>query len=176
MTRTKAEVILTVGVICLAGIAGAGFVGGYRINFTPSYALGLWQIEALDRNVEIGDRIFICPPPTATFVMARERGYVRSGLCPGRFSPLIKTVVAGPGQRVDVNLRIEVDGHVLARSDVRLFDAEGRALSPYEGGIVPPGFLFLHSEFAGSYDSRYFGPIPAAGVLGLARPLVVLAP
>ncbi|RUW00077.1 conjugal transfer protein TraF, partial [Mesorhizobium sp. M1A.F.Ca.IN.022.05.2.1] len=38
------------------------------------------------------------------------------------------------------------------------------------------GFLFLHSDFAGSYDSRYFGPIPASGLLGRARPLLTFQP
>ncbi|MCK1326662.1 S26 family signal peptidase [Bradyrhizobium sp. 156] len=41
--------------------------------------------------------------------------------------------------------------------------------------VVPPGHLSLHSPFAGSYDSRYFGPVPSAGLLGLARPLLTLS-
>jgi len=168
--------ILAVGAVGLAGIAAGGWLGGYRVNFTPSYALGLWRIEALDRKVEVGDLIFICPPPIAEFVMARERGYVRRGLCPGWFSPLIKTVVAGPGQRVDIGSSIKIDGTALADSEVRPFDAESRALEPYAGGGVPAGHLFLHSSFAGSYDSRYFGPIPADGVLGLARPVFTVDP
>ncbi|MBB4116372.1 type IV secretory pathway protease TraF [Rhizobium sp. BK226] len=47
---------------------------------------------------------------------------------------------------------------------------------PYAGGIVPPGYLFLHSSFEGSYDSRYFGPVPDAGILGLARPVFTFDP
>lgn len=176
MRRGRVFATLAVGAVCLAGIAAAGGLGGYRINWTPSYPLGLWRIEVLDRKVAVGDLIFICPPPTLEFVMARERGYLRRGLCPGWFSPLIKTVVAGLGQRVDVGRSIRIDGTALADSEVRLFDAEGRALEPHAGGIVPAGQLFLHSEFAGSYDSRYFGPIPADGVLGLARPVFTIDP
>ncbi|PRD43557.1 conjugative transfer signal peptidase TraF [Phyllobacterium phragmitis] len=176
MRRRKALAIVTVSAVGLAGIAAGGWLGGYRINFTPSYPLGLWRVETLDREVKVGDRIFICPPRIQDFVMARERGYVRTGLCPGWLSPLIKSVVAGPGQRVDIGRSIEIDGKALARSEVRSLDAQGRALEPYDGGIVPPDHLFLHSEFAGSYDSRYFGPIPADGVLGLARPVFTFDP
>jgi len=43
---------------------------------------------------------------------------------------------------------------------------------PAPGGVVPSGYLFLHSSFASSYDSRYFGPVPATGLLGLARPVL----
>lgn len=153
-----------------------GWVGGVRINLTPSYALGLWRMEHLDREVAVGDLIFICPPPTTEFVLARERGYLRRGLCPGWYSPLIKTVVAGPGQHVAIGSDIEIDGVTLADSKVRTLDAEGRLIEPYSGGAVPADHLFLHSKFAGSYDSRYFGPIPADGVLGLARPVFTVDP
>jgi conjugative transfer signal peptidase TraF len=136
----------------------------------------LWRIEPLARDAAIGDRVFICPPPTPAFVAARERGYLGHGLCPGWLSPLIKKVVAISGQHVVVDGDITIDGARLAHSSVRRTDGQGRALTPATGGIVPPGQLFLFSEFAGSYDSRYFGPIPAAGVLGLAHPLLVLEP
>lgn len=176
MRRTRALTILIVGASGLAGIAAIGWLGGYRINLTPSYALGLWRIEALDRTAEVDDLIFICPPPGPEFAIAHERGYVRTGLCPGWFSPLIKTVVAVGGEHIEIAAYVEIEGTILAYSEVQPFDAEGRTLEPYTGGIVPPGHLFIHSEFAGSYDSRYFGPIPADGILGLARPVLTFEP
>ena len=157
-------------------LTGIGFVAGLRINLTPSYPLGLWRIEPLARQVAVGDRIFICPPPVEPFALARNRGYLGRGLCPGWFSPLIKTVVAVAGQHVVIDGNITVDGIRLAHSSVRSIDGEGRALALDAGGIVPTGKLFLFSDFAGSYDSRYFGPVPAAGVLGLAHSLLVFDP
>lgn len=156
-------------------LIGAGWLGGYRINLTPSYPLGLWRIEPLGREVAAGDLIFICPPDTAVFRAARERGYLGPGLCPGWLSPLIKTVVAVSGQRVGVGRIVTIDGAPLAHSLVRQADAERRMLVPWEGGVVAPGHLHLHSDFAGSYDSRYFGPVPAGGLLGRARPVLTLA-
>jgi conjugative transfer signal peptidase TraF len=160
----------------IAAVAAAGWLGGYRINTTPSYPLGLWRIEALGRPATIGDLVFICPPLTPAFSMAFERGYIRRGLCPGRFSPLIKTVVAAEGQSVDIGEHVSVEGRQLAHSEVHRVDAEGRALVAWSGGTVPPGYLFLHSDFAGSFDSRYFGPIPAAGLLGSAVPIYTFEP
>lgn len=174
--RSRPTTIIVVLLTILAVVAGMAFVAGLRVNLTPSYPLGLWRIEPLARPVALGDRIFICPPQVAVFELARERGYLGRGLCPGWFSPLIKTVVAIAGQHVDIDGDIAVDGIRLAHSSVRPADGEGRALAPDLGGIVPSGRLFLYSEFAGSYDSRYFGPIPATGVLGLARPLLVFDP
>lgn len=160
----------------VAAVAAAAWLGGYRINTTPSYPLGLWRIAALGRDVVVGDLVFVCPPITSAFTTAFERGYIRRGLCPGWFSPLIKAVVATEGQSVDIGDHVSVDGRPLAHSEVRRSDAEGRALTAWSGGAVPSGHLYLHSDFAGSYDSRYFGPIPAGGLLGLAVPVLTVDP
>lgn len=176
MSRRPVMVIAGSTFAAIAAVAAAGWFGGYRINFTPSYPLGLWRIEALERTVSVGDLVFVCPPLTPAFMIAFERGYIRRGLCPGRFSPLIKTVVATEGQSVDIGDHVSVDGWPLADSEVRRSDAEGRALSPWSGGTVPSGYLYLYSDFVGSYDSRYFGPIPAGGLLGLAVPVLTVDP
>lgn len=48
-------------------------------------------------------------------------------------------------------------------------DEKGRALQPAAGGTVPADSVFLYSPYSASWDSRYFGSIPASGVLGLAE-------
>ncbi len=176
MARRRAAVIVAVGVCIATTLFALGYLGGLRVNLTPSYPLGLWRIEPMNRPVAVGDLIVICPPQTPAFSLALARGYVRPGLCPGWMSPLIKTVVAMSGQRIDVDRAIRIDGRPLAHSKIYTVGAEGRALPTFVGGIVPAGHLFLHSDFAGSYDSRYFGPIPDDGLLGLARPLLTIAP
>jgi len=159
-----AAVVMSVG-------AATAFTGGYRVNLTPSEPLGLWRIERLQRPVSIGDLVFLCPPTTALFEDARQRGYLRRGLCPGGFAPLIKSVAALPGQRIDITDHVLIDGRLVPASSVWRTDGEGRAINPDPGGVVPPHHLFLHSPFASSYDSRYFGPVPDSGLLGLARPV-----
>ena len=176
MKRRRLLVVAMLSAILPALLFVGAWTAGLRLNVTPSYPLGLWRIVPLHRDVAVGDLVFICPPQSADFQMARRRGYLRSGLCPGWFSPLIKTVVAVSGQSIEVGMAVTIDGTPLAHSDVLRTDAEGRALTTVAGGVVPSAELFLHSDFAGSYDSRYFGPVPAAGVLGLARPLLVFDP
>lgn len=174
--RQRALSTLCLGTAGVIALIVAGHAGGLRINFTPSYALGLWRIAPLDRDPVAGDLIFLCPPQTPAFTLAVDRGYIRRGLCPGWMTPLIKTVAAIPGQHIAVNTSVRVDGVSVASSAVRERDAEGRALEPWSGGVVPAGHLFLHSDFAGSYDSRYFGPVPAEGLLGLAEPVLTFGP
>ena len=159
-----------------AALAAVAYMGGFRLNLTPSEPLGLWRIVALQGPVETGYLVFICPPATASFEEARRRGYVRRGLCPGGYAPLIKTIAALPGQHVEIGANVTVDGRPLASSIVRASDGEGRPITPFKTGIVPPKNLFLHSSFASSYDSRYFGPVPDTGLLGLARPVLTFHP
>ncbi|KSV65039.1 hypothetical protein N182_36025 [Sinorhizobium sp. GL2] len=158
------------------GAISVAWFGNYRINLTPSEALGLWRVDKLDRPAAVGDLVFICPPRTPAISEARARGYLRSGLCRGGVAPLIKTVVAIAGSHVEMTAEVIVDGRPVPSSRVRQLDGRGRVLTQFRGGTVPEGSVFLHSPFAGSYDSRYFGPIPEEGILGLAREVLTYAP
>lgn len=168
--RISSVSLSTIGLIVLLG--GAGF----RINLTPSEPLGLWRIIESDRPILVGDLIFICPPTTKEMREARARGYLRFGLCAGRVAPLIKTVVATSGHVIEIRNDVRVDGWRLPHSRVARIDGQGRELAPHGGGVVPPGTVFLHSKFSGSFDSRYFGPLPVDGILGLAREVWTYVP
>ncbi len=173
--RPAATLLLAAALLALIfSIAAA--VGGFRINMTPSEPLGLWRVAALDRSPAVGDLVFICPPENDRMREARQRGYLRSGSCPGGFAPLIKTVIATEGQRVEIRSAMFVDGIAVANSTVVKTDGKRRPLSAFASGTVPAGHVVLHSGFAGSYDSRYFGPLPVSGILGLAQKVLTYAP
>ncbi|TJW00043.1 MAG: conjugative transfer signal peptidase TraF [Mesorhizobium sp.] len=167
---------LALAAFVIGGSVVAAISGGYRINLTPSEPLGLWRIVALERPAAAGDLVFICPPQTPAMRIARERGYIRFGTCPGGVAPLIKTIIAVAGQHVEIGAGVSVDGRPIAFSDVAPRDGNDRPLTPFAGGVVPDESVFLHSPFKGSYDSRYFGPLPALSVLGLAQQVLTYAP
>ena len=174
--QRRAIVVLSTAAMAAILLMMTAVTGGYRINLTPSEPLGLWRIIPLHHPAQIADLVFICPPQTAEMLEARVRGYFRSGSCPGGVAPLIKTVIAVAGQHVEIGVSVNVDGREVSSSSLALRDGKGRRLMPFPSGIVPPGYVFLHSAFRGSYDSRYFGPVPASGVLGLAQEVFTYAP
>src|SRR3546814_5080293 len=131
---------------------------------TPIERFCPWVIEPVFRTPVVVDLVFVCPPPNQQFEEAWRRGYLRRGLCPGGLAPLIKTVAALPGQRIAVGDTVSIDGSGLGASRVSERDGQGRSITSFSGGVVPPGHLFLHSSFVSSYDSRYFGPIPDSGL------------
>jgi conjugative transfer signal peptidase TraF len=174
--QRRGIVVLSMAAVAAILLVVTAVAGGYRINLTPSEPLGLWRIVPLYRPLAIDDLVFICPPETAEMVKARARGYLRSGSCPGGVAPLIKTVIAVAGQHVEIGASVNVDGREVSSSSLAQRDGKGRPLTPFPSGIVPPGYVFLLSAFPGSYDSRYFGPVPASGILRLAQEVLTYAP
>ena len=49
MRRAAASRFIGAVIAILAAVAAIAWLGGYRINFTPSYPLGLWRIKAIGR-------------------------------------------------------------------------------------------------------------------------------
>lgn len=174
-TRTVMAVLL-MAIVAFAAIVLAGFGAGLRVNMTPSEPLGLWRIRPLNRPAMIGDLVFICPPQTEAMRLARRRGYLRGGLCPGGYAPLIKTIVGVAGQRVSIGRSVSIGGVPLVLSRLADVDGKGRPLKPALSGVIPANDVFLHADFLGSFDSRYFGPVPISGILGFADEVLTYAP
>ncbi|MCY1374222.1 conjugative transfer signal peptidase TraF [compost metagenome] len=103
--------------------------------------------------------------PPAAMAFATQRGYLPTNV------PLLKTVAAVPPQNVCVRGdQLLVDGRIVARRLHR--DRQGRPLPAWQACRRLVGDeLFLLSTNPESFDSRYFGPVPASAVIGRAQPL-----
>ena len=164
MTRRRT---LTVTVLAVIGIAAASAVETPTKliwNATASAPVGFYTVEPADR-IDVPELVAVMPPePLAAFMV--ERGYI------GRGVPLLKRVLGLPGQRVCRTGRtITVDGIEMGEALER--DSLGRDLPIWQGcRVIGDGQLFLMNwEVRDSLDGRYFGPIPAASVIGRAVPL-----
>lgn len=133
-------------------------------NASESVPIGLYQVQPAGR-LSVTELVVAFPPdPLATFLA--QRNYLPRGV------PLIKRVLALPGQTVCRNgLTITVDG--IDMGQAREHDHAGRLLPIWQGcQVVGKGYVFLMNwDEPASLDSRYFGPIPAASIVGRAEPL-----
>ncbi len=133
-------------------------------NATASAPIGFYTVEPADR-IEVPELVAVMPPEPLAAFMA-ERGYIARGV------PLLKRVVGLPGQQVcRLRSTIAVDGIEMGEALER--DSLGRDLPVWQGcRVIGDGQLFLMNwEVRDSLDGRYFGPIPAASVIGRAVPL-----
>lgn len=168
---------LGAGGAVLLGIALAG-AEGLRVNTTASMPRGIWRVAAAGTRIARGDIVSVCLPDSPAVREAGLRGYIPTGVCPAGHEPLIKPIAAIAGDVVTVRPRdIAVNGEAIAGSAPLYGDSAGRPLHPMPTGVyrVPSGAVWLLSGHdPRSFDSRYFGAVPAANIQGVARPVWVV--
>jgi len=110
--------------------------------------------------------IVLVPLPAEAAALAAQRGYLPTRI------PLLKRVGAIAPQEVCIAGGIvRIDG--VPSATVLPADRLGRPLPSWQQCCrLRPGELFLLSVTnPASFDSRYFGPVSAAAVIGVARPV-----
>lgn len=164
MTRLGYAITTTAAVSLLGILSLVSFAPKLIWNASASTPIGLYAI-APDPSPNVTDLVAVrAPEPLARFLA--EGGYLPRGV------PLIKHVVALPGQRVcRTGLAITVDA--VPMGDALDHDRRGNPLPVWQGcRVVAEGELFLMNwQVRDSLDGRYFGPLPASAVIGRAIPL-----
>ncbi len=137
-------------------------------NASASAPIGLYRIDP-GVTPRAGDLVALQPPAPLGGWLA-ERHYLPAGV------PLLKRVAALPGARIcRSGVFVTIDGLAAARAMAR--DSLGRPLPFWLGcRIVGPDELFLLNAAPDSLDGRYFGPMPAAGLIGVAHPVMIRPP
>jgi conjugative transfer signal peptidase TraF len=108
--------------------------------------------------------------PNALRTLAAARGYLAATAL------LIKPVTATMGDLVcQHGATVTINGQAAAHASAA--DGLGRPLPHWTGCItLTAGQVFLLSTAPDSFDSRYFGPIDSAHVLGAAHPIWLRQP
>ncbi|MBC9250967.1 peptidase [Pseudomonas alcaligenes] len=171
-SQLRARLVLATLCACgLAALAWASFVPpDIRVvyNASDSVPLGWYRVDppGLRTDPTQDGRIVLIRLPGVVAAFAEQRGYLPMHI------PLLKRVGAVTPQEVCVVDRIvRIDGVPVAA--VLRTDQLGRPLRAWSGcRRLRPGELFLLSTTnQASFDSRYFGPVGASAVLGVAYPL-----
>lgn len=160
--------------IAAALLIALGDALGILISNTDSAApAGIYRV--VGRHVKRGDLVAACLPiPVARQGLAR--GYLRPSGCPGGAEPVDKQIGAVPGDVVDIEPRwVAVNGVRFANSATASHDSAGRPLAHIAWGkhrvAAHEVWLFGFND-GRSWDSRYFGPIPAANLRGRLEPVL----
>jgi conjugative transfer signal peptidase TraF len=160
-------VMLSIFMLC-----GLTYATGVRLNTTPSIPVGVYRLT--NEPIVKGAYVLFCPPPAPVFAMAKARGYLGAGFCPGGYGQLMKKILAVQDDLVTIGSDgIEVNGQQLPLSEPIKFDGGGRPLPGYKASRVlnSSEVLVMSDSNRGSFDGRYFGPIQRSQILGVIRPI-----
>lgn len=128
--------------------------------------------RASDYSLERGMLVLACLPDEVA-KLAYERNYIASGKCKGGYAPVGKYIQAISGDEVRFTSEgIFVNGSLLENSEPYAMDGEGRSMPVMlQDMVLPKDELVLLNNYAGSFDSRYYGPIPSRYVVGTLKPI-----
>ncbi len=161
-------VILSLAVVAILSAIAYGI--GFRVNVTASYPVGVWRI--VNRTPAKGDCVVFRPPEDSPVVQwGREVGILHWRF--GRSTTMLKRIVATTGDYVALRGAVFVNGQEIPNSRIFTHDQAGRLIpTTATGGTVPPGRVWLVSDFAArSFDCRYFGHVAADSIEGVAVPV-----
>ena len=131
-------------------------------NASSSVPIGLYCIEAV--RPKLHDLALVQLPVDAAR-LANQRGYLQLT------NYVLKPVAAITGDRVcRIGAAILVNGRVAATAQSS--DGAGRPMPSWQGcHRLAQAQIFLLSDAPGSFDSRYFGPVGGARIVGRAHRL-----
>jgi len=160
-------VCMTLGTAALCTPAAMTMHVSVVFNPSDSVPRGWYRVLRIDDVASLhADAIVLARLPADAAALASQRGYLPAGV------PILKRIGAVAPQVVCVHEQIvRVDGTVVATA--RTHDGALRPLPSWaQCRALAEGELFLLSNTnSASFDSRYFGPVAASAVLGIARPL-----
>ena len=175
-SRLRARIVLAGLSACgLAALAWASFVHPLpRLIYNPSdsVAVGWYRVDplghgtgSLPRPLSVDSIVLTTLPPDVA-VLAAQRGYLPAHV------PLLKRVGAVAPQHVCIVAgQVRIDGVPTAAALPA--DRLGRPLPSWPHcRPLAEGELFLLSVTnPASFDSRYFGPVSASVLIGVAHPV-----
>ncbi|MEK6784632.1 MAG: conjugative transfer signal peptidase TraF [Nitrospirota bacterium] len=159
--------------VCLALGLVLAYQSGLRLNTTRSIPLGLYLMS--NDPIEKGVYVLWCPPERLEFDLAKERGYIGAGFCPGGYGNMMKKVVASHHDVVSVtDDGVRINGILMPASQPFGADSMGRPLPRFrvtDHALAPTELLLMSDTNSRSFDARYFGPVHRAHIQSLMYPV-----
>jgi conjugative transfer signal peptidase TraF len=155
---------LTIALLAAAALSLTALVHRPLLVWNASSSMPRGLYRASLAKPDIGDLVLI-EPPSSFMRLALERGYLKGPI------PFVKEIAAAAGDTVCRQGRtISLGGVAFAQAMDA--DAEGRPLPDWEGcRLLKKNEVFVLGGHAGSFDSRYFGPLPRAAIITTLVPL-----
>lgn len=177
MNRKQKFTLTVVGLV--TGLFLLTWATGYSvaINTTPSMPRGLYLVAPADTALR-GDIVAVCIPPSDAARLYRERDYLpKSTRCASNLAPVLKPIVAEPGDSVTLDKQgVWVNGELQRNSRIFDTDSQGRPIDhmpvPWHDVLRSGEYFLLANHIERSLDSRYYGTVSRSALIGKGYPLI----
>ncbi len=156
-------------------LAGVILEKGYYLNWTTSMPIGFYKMTAPDK-LQRGDDVMVCLPSTIGTVGLHHE-YLMPGKCPGGFEPIIKELIAVPGDTITLTAEAMTVGGKTYPAHTRAKDHLDRPLTAIARGTyanTQSYWLYGKNSPKDSWDSRYWGGVDRSSIIKLATPALTL--
>ena len=171
--RNRLRHPLVMAGVCLMFALALAHQAGLRLNTTRSIPLGLYLMS--NEPIETGAYVLWCPPQRPEFDMAKDRGYIGAGFCPGGYGYMMKKILAAHNDIVSVtDDGVMINGTLLPASQPMEADSMGRSLPRFRvtnHRLVPSELLLMSDTNSRSFDARYFGLVHREHIQSLIHPI-----
>jgi signal peptidase I len=172
-----ALVVVGLGVLYVAGHSATAGFKNVSASMEPTWNEGDHLVVNTDvyrsQAPEIGDVIVFHPPAGADQNVCADAGKQQAEACAKPTAALgsvtfVKRVVAGPGDELSIKAgHVYVDGKRQPDPAIVPCGADGVGCDFPSSIIIPPDHWFTMGDNRGeSDDSRFWGPVPTAAILG----------
>ncbi len=155
--------------------AAAGPHVGLGLNLSASAPRGIYR--AVAGTPARGSLVVACLPASIA-AFGRAHGYLAAGDCPGGAQPVLKRVGADAGDVIELSrTTVSVNGVRVLVPPTAGLDSAARPLphAPFGFHRVAASEVWLFGVSpTRSWDSRYFGSVPARAVRSVVRPVLTL--
>lgn len=147
-----------------------------QFNATSSMPIGFYR-RVMTNPIKRGDVVSVCLLQYLAIV-ALQRGYLRTGRCPSKVLPLLKQVIALPGDTVLVTDKYLTVNGVRYTAPFMPFDHTKKPIQKFiRNGLYQSHGYWIYgaNDAINSWDSRYYGAVDRNAILAVYKPLLIFS-
>ncbi len=166
--RLVVAVLVVIMLLALMGIFHM------RFNVTPSMPIGFYYQVSHPGILKRGQTVEVCLPKIIG-EQGLQRGYLNKGSCAGGFEPVIKELIAIPGDEIKINHEGIFVNKIFYRAPFIQLDMNGQPMSSYPIKSIKSTnqyWLYGANDPEYSWDSRFYGGINRENIQGVIRPFL----
>lgn len=151
-------------------------ITGIRFNYTESMPIGFYK-QTHETTIHDGDLVAVCLPNKIAEIGLKNH-YLAHGSCNNRSTPVLKKVIAIPGDAVLLNNQFMTVDDISYPATRQYKDSHDLPVKKFihNGSYkhIQIYWLYGANDPAHSWDSRYYGGVTRQHIIGVYKPLLLL--